>query len=423
MDIRLVEPLTAPVDTTVAVPGSKSIANRALVCAALADGTTELTNVPDGDDTIAMLACLRALGLGAELRRDRVTLTGGGGARTEPAVLHAALAGTTSRFVTALAALGSAPITIDGHPPLRRRPFAPLHDALTQLGVHVAPRDGWGSLPVTVTGPPSGGTVSLRGDVTSQFVTALMLIGPYLPGGLRIELTSPLVSRPYVAMTAAVMAAFAHHGVRVDDDRIQVDAGRYTATRMSVEPDASSASYPLGIAAITGSTIEVHGLGTGALQGDARFADLIGAMGCHVVRTSDAVRVTGPANRELRGIDVDMADVSDLVPTLAAVALFAATPTVIRGVGFIRRKESDRIGDLAHELRSLGGDVDERDDGLVVRPSSERLHGGRVATHHDHRLAMAFGLIGSVVGGVAVEDPAVVSKSWPGFWAMLEGLR
>lgn len=412
------------VDAVVAVPGSKSIANRALVCAALADGTSELTNVPDGDDTMAMLACLRQLGLDAELDGDRVSITGTGGVSADGVTLHAALAGTTSRFVTALASLGSGPIIVDGHPPLRRRPFAPLQDALVQLGVAVQPAEGWGTLPVTVQGPPTGGTVRIPGDVSSQYVTALMLIGPYLPGGLRLELSTPLVSRPYVEMTAAVMRWFRHDDIAIHDDLVVVGPGRYEPANVFVEPDASSASYPLAIAALTGGTVEIHGLGEDALQGDARFADLLGAIGCAVTRTADSVRVTGPDELTLlAGIDVDMADISDLVPTMAAVALFAATPTRIRGVGFIRGKESDRLGDLARELQQLRGDVEETDDGLLIRPSRSMLRGARLGTHHDHRLAMAFGVIGTMVDGVEVDDPDVVSKSWPGFWTMLDGLR
>ncbi len=424
VDIRRVEPLSEPVDASVDVPGSKSIANRALVCAALADGTSELTNVPDGDDTMAMLACLRAIGLDAGLTGDRVSITGDAGHASEPAILHAALAGTTSRFVTALAALGSAPITIDGHPPLRARPFAPLHDALVQLGVRVTAADGWGTLPVVIEGPATSGTVRIPGDISSQYVTALMLIGPYLPGGLRLELTTTLVSRPYVEMTADVMRWFGHDDVAVHDDLVIVAPGRYRAADVFIEPDASSASYPLAIAAVTGGSVVVRGLGERAIQGDARFAELLGAMGCSVERGAESVKVTGPPNGSpLAGLDVDMADISDLVPTMAAVALFCSTPTRIRGVGFIRSKESDRLGDLASELSTLRGDVEETDDGLLIRPSSAMLRGARLATHHDHRLAMAFGVIGSVVPGVDVEDPSVVTKSWPGFWDMLDGMR
>ena len=419
MEVRRVRRVTSPPDAVVAVPGSKSIANRALVCAALARGRSELANVPDGDDTMAMVACLRGLGLDAGLVGDRVSIEGIGTSWSpEPRVLHAALAGTTSRFVTGLAALGAAAITIDGDPPLRRRPFRPLHEALAELGVSVTPRASFGHLPVTVHGPPTGGRVSMRGDVSSQYVTALMLIGPYLPGGLELHVTSPLVSRPYVELTATVMTWFGVEGVAIGDDLVVVEPGEYRPAELFVEPDASSASYPLAVAAVTGGRVTVEGLGTNALQGDAAFADVLADMGCRVERTERSVTVTGTG--ELRGVDIDMADISDLVPTVAVVAAMATTPTRIRGVGFIRGKESDRLGDLAAELRVAGVDAEETDDGLAVRPSEPRA--ARLGTHHDHRLAMAFAVLGTVTDGIEIEDPQVVSKSWPGFWDALDGL-
>jgi 3-phosphoshikimate 1-carboxyvinyltransferase len=424
--IRRSSPLPGPVDAVVAVPGSKSIANRALVCAGLASGTSTLVNVPDGDDTVAMLAGLAALGAtvdAADMGGAPVEIGGiTDPATIGPAVVHAALAGTTSRFLTAVAALGSSPVTIDGDPALRRRPFAPLHTALADLGVTVTPGDGEGQLPVTVQGPPTHGAVAIPGDVSSQYVTALMLIGPLLPGGLRLRLTTPLVSRPYVAMTAAVMASFGVTDVELHDSWVVVESHRYLASDLTIEPDASSASYPLAIAAVRGGAVVVEGLGSGSLQGDARFTDLLAQMGCEVERGERSTRVVRPPNASLHGIDVDMADISDLVPTLAGVALFAATPSRIRGVGFIRGKESDRLGDLARELRALGGEVDETDDGLLIRPSATQLHGARLSTHHDHRLAMAFGVIATVVDGVEIADPDVVSKSWPSYWEMVDRL-
>jgi 3-phosphoshikimate 1-carboxyvinyltransferase len=423
MDVRLLRPLVDEVDAVVAVPGSKSIANRALVCAALADGSSALVNVPDGDDTVAMIEGLRALGAGIEVADGRVVVTGlpDPGA-IGPATVHAALAGTTSRFLTAFAALGRSPVTVDGSPSLQRRQFGPLHDALVQLGAEVTPGGDWGHLPVTVRGPLTSSEVSVAGDVSSQFITALMLIAPALPDGLHLKLTSRLVSRPYVEMTASVMGAFGAGDVDVTARGVRVGAGRYVACDLAIEPDASSASYPLAIAAVRGGKVTVPGLGARSLQGDARFADLLRAMGCDVQRAGDRTVVERHLGRELVGVDVDMSEISDLVPTLAAVALFASTPTRISGVGFIRGKESDRLGDLARELRLVGGDVDETDDGLLIRPSGERLDGGEVATHHDHRLAMAFAVIGSVVPGIAVADPDVVTKSWPAFWDALEGL-
>ncbi|MEO6653416.1 MAG: 3-phosphoshikimate 1-carboxyvinyltransferase [Ilumatobacteraceae bacterium] len=410
-----------PLDAVVTVPGSKSIANRVLICAALAEGSSELSNMPDGDDTKAMLACLRELGLDASLDGDRAAIFGVGtewppGAHT----LHAGLAGTTSRFVTALASLGAARVTIDGDPPLRERPFGPLHDALGQLGVRVSTGERYGTLPAVIEGPPTRGCVSIRGDVSSQYVSALMLIGPYLPDGLALALTSPLISRPYVELTAATMGWFGVDQVEITERTVRVGAGRYEPATILVEPDASSASYPLALAAVHGGSVTIPGLGTGSLQGDARFADVLGSMGCTVVRSADAVTVSG--HGRLNGVDIDMADVSDLVPTLAVVAAFAATATRITGVGFIRGKESDRLGDLTGELRAAGVDIDEHDDGLEIRPSTGRLHSAQLATHHDHRLAMAFGVLGSMVSDIDVENPDVVSKSWPAFWTVLDDL-
>ncbi|MEQ1703731.1 MAG: 3-phosphoshikimate 1-carboxyvinyltransferase, partial [Ilumatobacteraceae bacterium] len=270
MDVYRVAPLGAPIDAVVEVPGSKSVANRALVCAALAEGESVLAGVPDGDDTEAMLDCLRALGLDAERGGDEVRIDGGlHRFKRGPVTLQARLAGTTSRFVTALAALGPGPYTIDGHAPLRARPMAPLHDALAAMGVDVNPLEGQGHLPVTVQGPVdiSLDEVSLRGDVSSQYLTALMLIAPYFPNGLRFMLTTPLVSRPYIRITAAVMAAFGVPGVELGDRIITVPPGRYQAREFTIEPDASSASYPLAAAAICGGRVRVPGLTDTAIQG------------------------------------------------------------------------------------------------------------------------------------------------------------
>jgi 3-phosphoshikimate 1-carboxyvinyltransferase len=420
----LVNPLLHPLDAVVAVPGSKSIANRALICAALADGTSTLTNVPGGDDTEAMLTCLELLGIRVERGATdsaAATILGAGGAlQPGPARLPTRLAGTTSRFITALAALGAGPYTIDGDPPLRARPMAPLHDALVAMGATVHSAEQWGHLPVTVGGPlRTSGTVEVRGDISSQFLTALMLIGPYVAGGLRIAITTPLVSRPYLDITKAVMADFGHDAVRIGDDHIDVDIGRYRGRDYVIEPDATSAGYPLAAAAICGGRVEVPGLTKASVQGDATFCEVLKSMGCASSR--DQHSTTVESGSRLEGIDIDMVDLSDLVPTLAAVAAFASSPTRIRGVGFIRAKESDRLGDLCNEMRRLGADAAETQDGLTIEPTD--LHGSLVDTHNDHRLAMAFGLIGLRVAGVEIDDPRVVSKSWPRYWDMLGSLR
>jgi 3-phosphoshikimate 1-carboxyvinyltransferase len=426
-ELHRVQRADGPVIAEVRVPASKSIANRALICAALADGESEITGIAPGDDTVAMVACLQQLGSGIGIRvdgDDRIaTVVGTGGELAAgPMTLHAGLAGTTSRFITALCVLGSGEYTIDGHPPLRERPMAPLHDALVGLGASVTPGERAGHLPVTVAGPlRRADAVVMPGDVSSQYLTALMLIAPYIPGGLKLWLSSGLVSRPYLEMTRAVMSAFGHDGVELRDRHVIVEPGEYWPTEFTVEPDASSASYPLAAAAMVGGAVSVRGLGSSSVQGDARFVDILAAMGCLVTQASHDTVVMRRRDTPLRGVEVDMADISDLVPTLAVVATQAVTPTRITGVGFIRAKESDRLGDLAVELRKTGALVTVEPDGLLIEPT-DLLHGARLSTHHDHRLAMAFGLLGLVVDDIEIAEPSVVSKSWPSYWDALAAI-
>ena len=425
-DVRPIRRADGPVVADVAVPPSKSITNRALICAALVDGTSEIVGVAPGDDTTALIACLEALGCSIRLRHTdegtRADVVGTGGVLPRrPITLQAKLAGTTSRFVTALAALNGGPFTIDGEPPLRSRPMEHLHDALVALGATVEPQDEWGHLPVTVSGPLRGAdAVMMPGDVSSQYVTALMLIAPHVPGGLHLWLSTPPVSASYLQITKAVMGEFGMSEVEISGRRIAVQPGVYEPTEFRVEPDASSASYPLAAAAMVGGAVCVRGLGSKSVQGDARFAEVLASMGCITSIGTDTV-VMRRRDTPLRGIDIDMSDMSDLVPTLAVVATQAVTPTRISGVGFIRRKESDRLGDLAAELTKTGASVIVEDDGLVIRPT-DLLNGATLHTHDDHRLAMAFGLLGLVVDGIGVAAPAVVSKSWPGFWDALDSI-
>jgi 3-phosphoshikimate 1-carboxyvinyltransferase len=421
---RLIEPLAHPPDAVVRVPGSKSIANRALVCATLGGGATTLIGLGSSDDTDAMLDCIRRLGADTRLDRDgsRALIVGTAGVLLPgPMELDARLAGTTSRFVTALAAVGRGRYRIDGAAPLQARPMGPLHDALTTLGATIEPEGEPGHLPVVVDAAGlQGGRVDMPGDVSSQFVTALMLVAPATAHGIDIHLTTPLVSRPYLAITEAVMRAFGVDAVSVGERQVVVGPGRYRRAEYSIEPDASSASYLWAAAAITGGRVLVPDFGPAPLQGDVAFVDLLAGMGAEVHRGSEGIAVRGVGR--LRGIEVDMADCSDTVPTLAAVACFADSPSRITGVGFIRTKETDRIGSLVAELRRCGVDAQEEPDGLVIRPSAIGPRGARVRTYHDHRMAMGLALLGLRVPGVEVEDPDVVAKSYPGFWAALASL-
>ncbi|MFM8955528.1 MAG: 3-phosphoshikimate 1-carboxyvinyltransferase [Actinomycetota bacterium] len=402
----------------VEVPGSKSISNRALICAALATGSSNIANCAPGDDTEAMIESLRRLGVTATSSEQNIVLSGSIDLENpNHVVLDAKLAGTTSRFLTALAALRRGQTTVDGGESLRSRPMGQLHDALAEIGAFLETTRSPGHLPVTVSrGVNMLSAVKLGAEVSSQFTSALMMVAPYLPNGLEISLGNKVVSRGYIEMTVGVMRAF---GARVDfsDNHIWVAPGRYSATEYSVEPDASSASYPFAACAISGGDLTVKGLSRASLQGDVAFVDVLAAMGCQVSQTSAGLRIRREKSAPLKGIDVDMSQISDCVPTLAVVALFATTPTEISGVGFIRGKESDRIADLAHELRKLGAIVRDKPDGLRIEPGL--LAGASLMTHHDHRLAMAFALAQREIANIILDDPKVVAKSWPRYFAAL----
>lgn len=402
----------------VSVPGSKSIANRALICAALARSESVISNCAPGDDTEAMIDALQILGVGIERNADKVRVSGTLNLEaTHELQLNAKLAGTTSRFLTALCSLRAGTTTIDGDATLRMRPMLDLHNALGDLGARVSPVNNDGYLPVRVCrGDQWQAKVAVSATMSSQFTSGLMMIAPQLPSGLEIVLSQEVVSRGYIEMTVGVMRAF---GVNTDfsGNQIWVSPGEYQGTNFTVEPDASSASYPLGAVAISGGSVTIEGLSRNSLQGDVEFVDLLARMGCDVSESHEGLKLSRQKERPLRGIEVDMSQISDCVPTLAVVAMFAETPTQISGVGFIRTKESDRIGDLIGELRKLGANISETHDGMVIAPAS--LHGASLETHHDHRLAMAFALIQREVDGVVINNPEVVSKSWPNYFDTL----
>ena len=413
-DVLTVAPLRSPLDATVRPPGSKSITNRALLCAALAPGTSTLTGALFADDTRAMLGAVEALGATVDADPGAAVLrVTGADPRTgaSDAAVDARQSGTTSRFILPAAALRPDRTVVDGTPQLRARPFGPVLDALRDLGAEVSPTD---FLPATVRGPLRGGPVAVSGHISSQFLSGLLMAGPLMTDGLTVELTSPLVSVPYVEMTKAVMAAF---GVRAKG--LTVAPGTYRPTDYMIEPDASAASYFLGAAAIAGGRVTVRGLGTGSLQGDVGFADVLGRMGATVTRSADSLTVstTGP----LHGVDVNMSDISDTAQTLAAVAVYADSPTRVRGIGFIRGKETDRVAAVVTELRRAGIDAIEDEDGFTIHPGTPRPT--RFATYEDHRMAMSLSLLGLRSPGIEIGDPGCVAKTYPDFFTDLARLN
>ena len=390
-----------------------------------------LRGLASGDDTTRMVAGLRALGAEIEQlagdTRDVVMRCGVALADASECSVHTGLAGTTSRFLTALAALRVGRTTIDGDAGLRRRPMGDVIRLIRTLGANVEELGEPNCLPLAV----SRGALQLehdsstrqalvaQGGVSSQFVSAMMMVAPRL-GGLVVSLPRDMVSREYLLMTAEVMRAFGAH-VEVSDEQVQVGAVSYEGRRYNVGADWSSASYPFAAVAIVGGEVRVAGLRSDTAQPEAQFVHVLQSMGCAVRSDADGVVVSRDTTQSLRGADVDMGSMSDLVPTLAVIAACAEGPTTIRGVGFIRAKESDRIGDLATQLRAVGTEVQELPDGLRIVPRA--LHAAVLDSHDDHRLAMSLALLGLRCDGVAVRDPEVVAKSWPDYWAaMASGL-
>lgn len=414
-----------PVTGRIRPPGSKSITNRAFVCAALARGVSRLTGVLDSQDTRVMAGALSALGIGVEAdwSRGTATVSGAGGViPAHTATLDCAASGTTMRFLAAVCSLGHGTYLLDGTARMRQRPIGDLLAALRDLGVKAEAGSPGECPPVTIhTQGLTGGTATIRGTTSSQFASGLALVAPCTTDGMRIEFVGTLVSLPYLAMTRRVMADFGARCDVLDDRTWQIVPGGYTSRDYEIEPDASGASYFFAAAAIAGGSVRVDGLSRRSMQGDVELCDVLERMGCTIDwdegdrhGRGGSITVSG---RAARGIDVDMNAISDTVPTLAVVALFADSPTTIRNVAHIRDKETDRIGDLVRELRRLGGDVVEHADGLTITPA--RLAGATVHTYDDHRMAMSLALAGLRVPGVKIADPGCVGKTFPDYWHRL----
>ncbi len=418
MTARRIDAVDRPVAGTVVVPGSKSITNRALLCAALADGVSGLTGALVAEDATAMIEAVTALGASVEVRDGGRTLSvaGNGGRLPHDAIaLYANQAATVGRFITAVAAAGTAAVTIDADPQLRARPIAPLFDALRELGAQV--RDTRGFLPVTVIGPARGGSVTVPAGISSQFISALLLAGPLFGKGVQVQLEGTQVSTGYIALTAAVMRKF---GVApaLYPAACAVAPGAYQAADYSIEPDASAGSYFWAAAAMTGGSVRIDNIGKASHQADLRLVRILEMMGAEVEMTASSTEVRGVG--PLEGVDVDMSDCSDMVPTLAVVAAAARTPTTIRGVAFIRKKETDRVAVSARELRRCGVTVEEFEDGLTIYPGPRK--GAVIDPAGDHRMAMAFAVLGLVTPGMSIDDPGCVGKTFPDFWDVLDRL-
>ena len=409
-----------PVQATLTLPGSKSYTHRALLAAALAAGESLLLNALKAEDTQLTAQALARLGTGIDWQGTTVRVQGTGGRwvpMSEP--IYLGNSGTSMRFLTALVALGQGEYLLTGTDRLCQRPIAELLMALAQLGVRAVSKKGDGCPPVIVHGGLSGGRARLSGAVSSQYLSALLFIAPLAPQGTEIEVTGELVSRPYVDLTLEVLADFGISYYREGYRYFQLPGGQsYLPQEYEIEADASSASYFWAAAALTGGRVTVTNLSLESCQGDAAFPKVLESMGCRIISAPEGLTVAGGP---LQGLEVDMAAMPDLVPTLAVLAAFAKGDTAITGVAHLRHKESDRLAAVAAELGKMGISAQETPDGLIIHGGQPK--GAAIDTYQDHRLAMSFAVAGLKIPGMVIKDPQCVNKSFPDFWEFFEKLR
>lgn len=407
------------VDVAVTVPGSKSLTQRALIAAALADGTSVLRGPLASEDTEYTSAALAAMGVTVERSNAEYWEVRGNGGRivspNQPVFLGNN--GTATRFLTSVAALGHGPCVIDGEERMRQRPIGPLMEALRGWGVEIASVSGTDCPPLRLNshGLRGGATVLPEGK-SSQYLSSLLLVAPYAQHPAFLEVRGEVLSKPYVAMTLSVMADF---GIEVECNqelnRFTIPQGCYRAMEYQIEGDASNASYFWAAAAVTGGRVTVSNVPVPSLQGDAGLVPLLARMGCDVSREQGGITVQG--REKLEGITVDMGDMPDVVPTLAVVAAFAKGKTVINNIAHLRIKECDRLTAVATELTKMGAHVEEFPDSMVIHgDGGARLHGAVIETYKDHRMAMSFAVTGLRIPGVQISDEGCVAKSFPDFW-------
>ena len=397
------------------VPGSKSYTNRALLIAALADGVSRLEKPLVSDDTKFMIQALNGFGIQVEEAPNTFIVSGKEGKLTAPTEdIFVGNAGTTMRFLTTFSALVKGKVRLDGDERMRERPLTDLLECLKQMGVRTISTYHNGCPPIDIEGEGvPGGTLKLAGDKSSQYLTSLLLSAPYFQNKTNILIQGDLTSKSYADITLDIMKTF---GIQVENDnykKFSVEANQiYKAQTYQVEGDWSSASYFLAAAAITGGNITLTGVNPASIQGDAQFPYVLEKMGCKVKKSADSLQLQGDS---LRGITINMNNMPDAVQTLAVTALFAKGKTVIKGIGNLRIKETDRIEALANELGRLGAEIETGEDFLIIRPSEYR--GAEIETYNDHRMAMSFAIAGLIIPGVKIKNPKCVEKSFPDFFA------
>ena len=418
-----ITPIPHALNASVRVPGSKSLTNRALLISALASGRTRLTNALFSDDSCYFAKALQALGFDVQLdeSHEEMIVTGLGG--KIPAVkadLFIGNAGTAARFLTAFLALGNGTFILDGDSRMRERPIGDLVHALNQLGVELETTNNCPPVEIFAKGLP-GGKTRIAGDISSQFLSALLMVAPYASDPVEIEVITELNSKPYVDMTIAIMKDFGVEIERRGYERFIIQPSFFSpVSSYRIESDASAASYFFAAPAIGGGRVRVENISRASLQGDIAFLDILQQMGCTIQEGDTFIEVSSTGT--LSGVDADLRDIPDTAQTLAVIAPFASSPTRIRGIASARLKETDRVHATCTELGRLGIRVDEHEDGMTIYPCNE-IQPGTVQTYNDHRMAMAFALIGLQVEGITIENPSCVSKTFPNYFEVLDTLR
>ena len=420
--MKEIRPL-ASTDTTLTVPGSKSLTQRALIAAALANGESILQWPLASEDTEYTSQALAAMGITVEPGQEQWRVLGLGGVIATPdKEIFLGNNGTATRFLTSVAALGHGDFTINGDQRMHERPLKPLMEALAGWGVAIRSLHGTGCPPVAIAASGiKGGKALLPEGKSSQYLSSLLLVAPYAAQPAELTVAGEVLSKPYVTMTMAVMKDF---GIAVtanpELNHFLIPQGCYRAREYAVEGDASSASYFWAAAAVTGGRVTVANVPSPSLQGDAVLVDILARMGCTVQRSPKGITVTGA--KELRGVEVDMGDCPDVVPTLAVVASFAKGRTVINNIAHLRIKECDRLHVMVTELAKLGVKAEERSDAMIIegREANSPLSGAEIDTYNDHRIAMSFAVAGLVAPGVRIRGEECVVKSFPDFWERFE---
>lgn len=422
MDIYEVRPVKRPINIIVEVPGSKSITNRAILMASMADGKSKLSNVLFSEDSRNCLISIENLGYYMEVDEAKREVIVVGGLPKSGSRVNVGSAGTTARFLTALLAVKDGEFFIDASEQMKKRPMKPLLDILIELGCKIEYVGKVGYLPIILNGINSeGGDITLRIESSSQFLSALLMSGCYYKKGLNIQIEGKEVAHSYVDITLRMMKDFGVQGQKISQGRYSVKSNqKYKAIDYKIEPDVSSACYFYAMATITGGSVVVKDIHYTSMQGDIDFLKVLEKLGCSVSETSDGLLVKGPNNGVYEGIDIDMNDFSDQTMTLSTIAVFATSPTRIRNIEHIRHQESDRITATIAELTKMGIKCDETVDGITIYPGIPIPT--IIETYDDHRIAMAFSLIGLRTDGIKISNPKCCAKTFENYFELLDSI-